>query len=331
MAAVTATAPPTVMVGAVMTSVAMLLRLLWLPLRASAPWSTAPSSTRRCSLFKRQWRARRWSGIRRLQASRLLVRLPFCTDCGIGVGPRGVLPRPRLGTTLGLPTPPRSKGSAATRLLLDFINPAAPSSASPEASQALSLLAPASFVAELVPSRPPGFEVSPPHSSPPFLASGAISSSSSTSAGSPPDRGSGAMLAPLFAASQGGLLSPPPLRPCNRRKTLTGVTIIRQPVQRSSARIKARRKEAPVAQKAESLVCRNLGIKDGEVVTEQAMAAFSLLFKDQVPHQSMAAFRELFKLNSDEDEAVEDVLISQGGAAALDHEDDGEAAIDGRA
>lgn len=106
---------------------------------------------------------------------------------------------------------------------------------------------------------------------------------------------------------------------------MAGLTICRYSVRRSSARIKARRKAAPVAQTAEALVCCNLGIiKDGEVVTGQALAELSLLFKDQMKPKAMAGIRKLFKVDTDEDDALDDALINQGGAAALDH--DGEAA-----
>ncbi|KAK1595157.1 hypothetical protein QYE76_048231 [Lolium multiflorum] len=48
----------------------------------------------------------------------------------------------------------------------------------------------------------------------------------------------------------------------------------------------------------EAFVCRNLGIiKDGEVGTEQALEAFALMFKGQVPEVYIQALRMLFKLD----------------------------------
>jgi ABC-type multidrug transport system ATPase subunit len=81
----------------------------------------------------------------------------------------------------------------------------------------------------------------------------------------------------------------------------------------------ARRKEAPVAKKAEALVCRSLGIiSNGQIVTEAALTEFARQFQDQVSPQVIRALRALFKL--DEPEAVEadEALIAQGGAGALD-------------
>uniref|UniRef100_A0ACD5UMP9 Uncharacterized protein n=1 Tax=Avena sativa TaxID=4498 RepID=A0ACD5UMP9_AVESA len=73
--------------------------------------------------------------------------------------------------------------------------------------------------------------------------------------------GGAALMAPLFSASQQPLLSPPPVHPTNRRKTLAGVAICRSvnySLRRASARIKARRKATPVAKAAEAAVCRSL-------------------------------------------------------------------------
>ena len=93
-------------------------------------------------------------------------------------------------------------------------------------------------------------------------------------------------------------------------------------LRRASARVADRRKAAPVAKAAEAVVCRNLGIiKDGQVVTAQAMEEFARSFATVVPPDAIAAFRALFKLDSEETEAVEQALIGNGGAAALDHEE----------
>jgi hypothetical protein len=74
-----------------------------------------------------------------------------------------------------------------------------------------------------------------------------------------------------------------------------------------------------VAKKAEALLCQSLGIiSDGQVVTEQALAEFAIRFKGQVSQQVIDALRALFKLDDDRSNVVDEALIAQGGAAALD-------------
>lgn len=241
--------------------------------------------------------------------------------------------RRRSRATLSPPTSPGSptsvlpsSSSSKELLLLENFSISSPESASAEAARALAVLAPDRLIPELSQLRPPGYGSSATSGTPPFISAGTMAR---TPASSMPCSDNEDPLAPLFTASQGALLSTPastpPIRPCNRRKTMAGLTICRYSVRRSSARIKARRKAAPVAQMAEALVCCNLGIiKDGEVVTGQALAELSLLFKDQMKPKAMAGIRKLFKVDTDEDDALDDALINQGGAAALDH--DGEAA-----
>jgi hypothetical protein len=122
-------------------------------------------------------------------------------------------------------------------------------------------------------------------------------------------------------------MSSPPVRPANRRKTLAGVDIAWVggfSLRRTSERLKARRKAAPVGKKAEEFVCVGLGIiKNGEVVTEQAMKEFARRFKGRVPEDVLGAMRALFKIGDDEDDEMEAALLGLGGADALDLEQAG--------
>jgi hypothetical protein len=117
-------------------------------------------------------------------------------------------------------------------------------------------------------------------------------------------------------------MSSPPRRQADRRKTLAGTTIARTygfSRKRATARSGSRRKEAPVARKAESLVCQTLGIiSNGQLVTEQALADFSGRFRGQVSQEVVAALRALFKLDDPAYNAIDEALIAHGGAAALE-------------
>jgi hypothetical protein len=131
----------------------------------------------------------------------------------------------------------------------------------------------------------------------------------------------------LFVPAQPALLGSPPMsspprRPAARRKTLAGMTISRAygfSLRRASARLQARRRKAPVAKKAEALLCHSLGIvSNGQLITEQALEEFSRRFEGQVSLEVVAALRALFKLDDPESTAVGDALIAYGGAAALE-------------
>jgi hypothetical protein len=117
-------------------------------------------------------------------------------------------------------------------------------------------------------------------------------------------------------------MSSPPRRQADRRKTLAGTTIARTygfSLKRATARSGSRRKEAPVARKAESLVCQTLGIiSNGQVVTAQALAEFARRFEGQVLQEAIAALRALFKLDDPQALLIDEALIGHGGAAALD-------------
>jgi ABC-type multidrug transport system ATPase subunit len=85
----------------------------------------------------------------------------------------------------------------------------------------------------------------------------------------------------------------------------------------------------PVAGEAETLVCKNLGIiQDGQLVTQQVLDEFSEKFKNAASSDTIAALRLLFKLDEPQDLAVEAVLLSRGGAEALEQFDqDGETQV----
>jgi hypothetical protein len=91
-----------------------------------------------------------------------------------------------------------------------------------------------------------------------------------------------------------------------------------------SERVKARRKAAPVAQAAESLLYRGLGIiKDGEVCTEAALQELDRRFEGQIDEDVFAALRVLFQVGDEAGDAIEEALIGHGGASGLDLEDAG--------
>lgn len=227
-------------------------------------------------------------------------------------------PEPPSSPTSVLPSssPPKASSLPATataasaRLALGWLAPS-------------SLASPSSLIDM---TRPPGFE-----SSPTVLVSSASPDRTPvhSSDGLPVQP-----LAPLFSRPRSPLISPPmsspPVRPTARRKTLAGVDMVRTvgfSLRRTSARLREKRKAVPVAKKAEALVCKGLGIiQDGEEVTEQAMNEFARRFDGQVPENVLAAIRALFKVGSPEDDEFDEALIRHGGAAALDIEQDMEAA-----
>jgi hypothetical protein len=129
--------------------------------------------------------------------------------------------------------------------------------------------------------------------------------------------------------------SPPPRRVANRRKTLAGMTVVRNitySLRRASDRLRAKRSAKPVAQAAEAFICKGLGIvQDGQEVTELAMKEFARRFEGQIPDDVMQALRELFKVGSVEDDAIDDALLAHGGAAGLELAVDGADAASGAA
>jgi hypothetical protein len=90
-------------------------------------------------------------------------------------------------------------------------------------------------------------------------------------------------------------------------------------LKQAAMRNKARRRAAPVARKAEAVLCRGLGIiKDGEEVTQQAMEEFAARFQGQVTQEVIDAMRVLFNIGSDDDDEVDQAIIQDGGVAALE-------------
>ncbi|XBI52229.1 hypothetical protein VPH35_034625 [Triticum aestivum] len=97
-------------------------------------------------------------------------------------------------------------------------------------------------------------------------------------------------------------------------------------LRRISARVQAKKKVGfgmSMAKEAQGLVCRSIGIiRDREDVTAMALDQFELQFKDQLLENIMHALRGLFKIDDAHAASVEEALISHGGAAALDHDEE---------
>jgi hypothetical protein len=88
---------------------------------------------------------------------------------------------------------------------------------------------------------------------------------------------------------------------------------------KNSRRLKAKEKSRPIVQAAEDFICRGLGIvQDGEMVIEQAMQEFARRFQGEVPDHVLQAMRELFQVGSQENDDVDEALLSHGGAAGLE-------------
>jgi hypothetical protein len=92
-------------------------------------------------------------------------------------------------------------------------------------------------------------------------------------------------------------------------------------LRKTSDHLRAKRKAQPVAVAAETMLYRGLGIiKDDKVVTEMAIQEFARRFEGQVEDDVITSLRDLFKVGTAEDEAVDAVLIGHGGSAGLDLE-----------
>jgi predicted NAD/FAD-dependent oxidoreductase len=82
---------------------------------------------------------------------------------------------------------------------------------------------------------------------------------------------------------------------------------------KNSRRLKAKEKSRPIVQAAEDFICRGLGIvQDGEMVIEQAMQEFARRFQGEVPDHVLQAMRELFQEGSQENDDVDEALLSHG-------------------
>jgi hypothetical protein len=201
------------------------------------------------------------------------------------------------------------------------------------AFSALALLAPDSLMDASPTSRPPGFEATPEPRTPPLVVDGSPARTPETVTRAPrlqaavvDNSGGRAPLAPLFAPAQAPILSPPmsspPVRPVPRRKTLAGADIARTvgfSLRKKGAANNQIKRAAPVEKKAQAMVCKGLGIiKDGEEVTEWALAQFASRFQDRIHEDVLSAMLALFKVGTDDDLANDDAMIAHGGADALD-------------
>lgn len=192
------------------------------------------------------------------------------------------------------------------------------------------------------PVRPPGFEASP---TPPLLNRGALHCTPTSprarlhAADDALPAGLAALVVPrpsldlpdqLFCVRQPAVLptpvpqpplSSPTKRQAARRKTLAGVKISTagglslQRVRRAPMRAP----DVPAAKKAESLICRSLGItRDGQDVIEDTLKAFTDKFKQHLPDEVIIAMRDFFELDNPTVNAIEDALIGLGGEGVLD-------------
>ncbi|KAM0857140.1 hypothetical protein ACQ4PT_048674 [Festuca glaucescens] len=245
-------------------------------------------------------------------------------------------PAGRRGRSGARPSSPRSDRRLSRRRQTPPASPDSPVSVLPSSAASRktgnSLLEEMGLVARLLcspmsmlhpirvepPSKPPGFCISSTATTPRFVPASPDARtpvSLATRSGQPLD----GELQALFRTAHAPILaSPPPCRPTARRKTLaihrTGFTM-----RRSSSRIKAQRKSMPILQDVEALVCRNLGIvMDGEVVTEEALAVFVRVFKDQVSTEAVQVLRILFKMDIAQDRDIEEAMLARGGVAAVE-------------
>lgn len=63
-------------------------------------------------------------------------------------------------------------------------------------------------------------------------------------------------------------------------------------------------------------------MQDGKDITEAAINALELKFKDQLSDEVVSALRQIFQLDDTATVAAEEALIAHGGAAAMDHEEE---------
>lgn len=86
---------------------------------------------------------------------------------------------------------------------------------------------------------------------------------------------------PLFVPRPQALLSTPnstpPRPPATRRKTLAGATGLN--LIRRSPRLPAKNKDMPIAMLAERLLCQRMGVIEGGLFTEAAIAKYVALFR----------------------------------------------------
>jgi hypothetical protein len=92
-------------------------------------------------------------------------------------------------------------------------------------------------------------------------------------------------------------------------------------LRKNKERRNASRNALPVARAAETMLCHGLGIiQDGQEITEFALQELERRFENKIPDDVLAAVRAMFRVQSPEDDAVDDALLSHGGAAGLEME-----------
>ncbi|KAM0916123.1 hypothetical protein ACQ4PT_010388 [Festuca glaucescens] len=90
------------------------------------------------------------------------------------------------------------------------------------------------------------------------------------------------------------------------------------PAIRSSPRLQPKGRVTPVAQLAETLLCRRMWIVgDDESATQEAIDRYIRMYNGQLPDIAISALRALFRLDCDLATAVEDALLEHGGEGAL--------------
>ena len=96
--------------------------------------------------------------------------------------------------------------------------------------------------------------------------------------------------------------------------------------------MQSKAKVVPVAQLAETTLCRRLGLLgDDDIATAEAISRFIAMFNGRLPPITVAALRALFRLDCDLATAVEDALLEHGGAAGPGLEDAETTQLDAKA
>lgn len=91
------------------------------------------------------------------------------------------------------------------------------------------------------------------------------------------------------------------------------------PVKCTSPRLKNKHGDMPIGKLAEKVLCHRLGIvNDSELITEAAIAKFVAMLNGQLPDIAISALRALFRMDCDFATAVEDAVVSHGGAGAVE-------------
>jgi hypothetical protein len=93
-------------------------------------------------------------------------------------------------------------------------------------------------------------------------------------------------------------------------------------LRKTKERLNASRKVLLVDRAAETLLCRGLDIiQEGHEITELALQELERIFENKIPDDVLAEVCAMFRVQSSEDDAIDDALLSHGGAAGLELED----------